>query len=381
MRKSLLVLLLVPLAVSGCTELGLAPPSIMAFDSTSALITAGEPVTLLWNVTGATSVTIDQGIGTVPVAGTRVVSPASSTVYTLVASNNAGSVSRAIAITVNRPELVASFELSPTTITTGGSATLRWNVTGATSVTIDQGIGDVPASGTRLVSPTATTTYNLAASGATGAVNKSVILTVESPPIIADFSVRPDAIIRGAMATLQWKVTGADSIRIEPNVGDVAAIGSRAVAPQVSTTYTLTAQSVCCTVSKTVAVEVGSRYYPETNYYTYYPDSDYYRYYRSYSVPGYYPITRPYSPYGPPVVNLFVVSPGVMNYGEWATLSWNVTGARSVSINQGIGEVAATGSVIVSPTAETTTFTLTATNDAGMVERSVSLVATMLRLY
>jgi len=375
------VIVLVLLVASGCTTLELAPPSIVAFDSASAQITAGESVTLLWNVTGATSVSLDQGIGTVPVAGTRVVSPASSTVYTLVASNNAGSVSKAVAITVNRPVMVATFDLNPTSITTGGSATLQWNVTGATSVTIDQGIGEVPAAGTRMVSPNTTTTYNLAASSPTGTINKSVVLTVNSPPIIADFSVRPDMIIQGAMATLQWKITGADSIRIEPGVGEVATIGSRAIAPQASTTYTLTARSACCTVSKTVAVEVGNRYYPETNYYTYYPDSDYYQYYRYYGVPNYYPITKTYSPYGPPVVNLFVVSPGVMNYGESATLSWNVTGARSVSINQGIGEVAATGSVIVSPMAETTTFTLTATNDAGMVERSVSLVATMLRLY
>ncbi len=37
---------------------------------------------------------IDQGIGQVDVAGTRVVSPATSTVYTISATNSAGTVTR-----------------------------------------------------------------------------------------------------------------------------------------------------------------------------------------------------------------------------------------------------------------------------------------------
>jgi hypothetical protein len=55
----------------------------------------------LWNVTGATSVSIDQGIGQVAVAGTRVVSPATSTVYTISATNSAGTITRSTVTTVN----------------------------------------------------------------------------------------------------------------------------------------------------------------------------------------------------------------------------------------------------------------------------------------
>ena len=44
---------------------------------------------------------IDQGIGQVNVAGTRVVSPATSTVYTISATNSAGTVTRSAVTTVN----------------------------------------------------------------------------------------------------------------------------------------------------------------------------------------------------------------------------------------------------------------------------------------
>ena len=57
------------------------------FSSTPSTINSGGTSTLLWNVTGANSVSIDQGIGLVDVAGTRVVSPAASTVYTISATN------------------------------------------------------------------------------------------------------------------------------------------------------------------------------------------------------------------------------------------------------------------------------------------------------
>ena len=79
------------------------PPVIIAFSSNPATIDAGGTSTLLWNVTGATSVSIDQGIGQVDVAGTKVVSPATAIVYTLSATyaignwaNEIGTVTRSV---------------------------------------------------------------------------------------------------------------------------------------------------------------------------------------------------------------------------------------------------------------------------------------------
>jgi len=55
---------------------------------------------------------------------------------------------------------------------------LSWNVTGAASVAIDQGIGAVAASGTRLVSWMDTKTWVLTASNNDGTVSKSCTFTV-----------------------------------------------------------------------------------------------------------------------------------------------------------------------------------------------------------
>ncbi len=77
------------------------PSVIREFSSTPSAIIAGGTSTLLWNVTGANSVSIDQGIGLVDVAGTRIVSPTISTVYTISATNAAGTVTRSAMTTVN----------------------------------------------------------------------------------------------------------------------------------------------------------------------------------------------------------------------------------------------------------------------------------------
>jgi hypothetical protein len=79
---------------------------------------------------------------------------------------------------VRPPPVIVNFNVSHTEIKTGESATLSWEVEGVTSVTIDQGIGDVAASGNITVSPTSTTTYTLTATNLAGTETQSLTLTV-----------------------------------------------------------------------------------------------------------------------------------------------------------------------------------------------------------
>ena len=72
-----------------------------------------------------------------------------------------------------------------------------------------------------------------------------------------------------------------------------------------------------------------------------------------------------------PTINSFTASPPSITSGDSSTLSWSVTDADTLSINQGIGTVTGT-SVTVSPTT-TTTYILTATNTAGSVSASVTV--------
>jgi peptidoglycan-associated lipoprotein len=77
----------------------------------------------------------------------------------------------------------ASISVSPDTIQQGQSATLTWQTTNATDVSID-GIGAVQANGSQQVSPTASTTYHLTAKGAGGTQDATTRLTVTPPPVV-----------------------------------------------------------------------------------------------------------------------------------------------------------------------------------------------------
>src|SRR4030042_2563622 len=96
MKKLIPLLLLMVMLTAGCDLAGInlttttQSAAINSFGSSPATIAPGESSTLSWNVTGATTVSIDQGIGNVALAGTRVVMPGATTVYTLTAFNTAG---------------------------------------------------------------------------------------------------------------------------------------------------------------------------------------------------------------------------------------------------------------------------------------------------
>jgi peptidoglycan-associated lipoprotein len=71
---------------------------------------------------------------------------------------------------------------NPTTIERGQSSTLTWSSTNATSVSIDQAIGDVSTSGSRAVSPSTSTTYKITAKGEGGSADATARITVTAPP-------------------------------------------------------------------------------------------------------------------------------------------------------------------------------------------------------
>ena len=122
----------------------------------------GQTATLSWTSSNAATLSIDQGIGveTAP-AGSVVVSPAATTTYTITATN--GTATATATATVNAP-LAVTLKANPANIAPGGQSTLTWASTGASSITIDQGVGTfVTPSGNVTVSPTQNTTYTATA--------------------------------------------------------------------------------------------------------------------------------------------------------------------------------------------------------------------------
>lgn len=78
------------------------------------------------------------------------------------------------------------------------------------------------------------------------------------------------------------------------------------------------------------------------------------------------------TPDGAPVIESFSPDPlGLPTNGGMVTLSWEVSGANTLSIDQGVGDVSGDSTTV--EVTETTRFTLTATNDEGSVTRATSV--------
>jgi len=81
------------------------------------------------------------------------------------------------------PTPTAQLTATPTVISAGDQVVLNWRTSDATSVSID-GIGDVPTSGVKTVTPSVSTTYHLVARGEGGSAEASARVVVNAPPAV-----------------------------------------------------------------------------------------------------------------------------------------------------------------------------------------------------
>ncbi|MGA9048957.1 MAG: protease inhibitor I42 family protein [Dehalococcoidia bacterium] len=95
-----------------------APPSsytlpvISYFSASSTTIPPNGISILVWSVSGADSLSIDNGIGKVDAQGRHSVLPVASTTYTLTATSSAGSVTAQVTVSIS-PHQAASPQYSP----------------------------------------------------------------------------------------------------------------------------------------------------------------------------------------------------------------------------------------------------------------------------
>jgi peptidoglycan-associated lipoprotein len=81
-----------------------AAPAVAQFAAEPTSIQRGQSATLRWNVTGAvTSVSINQGVGTVQNTGSQRVQPTDSTTYTLTATGPGGTTTATATVNVTAP--------------------------------------------------------------------------------------------------------------------------------------------------------------------------------------------------------------------------------------------------------------------------------------
>ena len=241
--------------------------TVVRFDATPSTIAAGQSSQLTWVVQGASSVSIDNGVGNVAATGSTTVTPATTTTYTLTAVAPAGNVTATATVTVNpavngtgNPQIIR-FEGSPLSIQPGQQSTLSWTTSGATTVSIS-GVGSVTLNGSTTVSPAQTTTYTLSATSSDGkTVTAPVTITVSTGtvPQIVVFVVTPSTIDPGSSAKLCWQVTGATSISITPGIGsNLNANDCATVSPSATTTYTLTATNATGQIQANATLNVGA---------------------------------------------------------------------------------------------------------------------------
>jgi pSer/pThr/pTyr-binding forkhead associated (FHA) protein len=164
------------------------------------------------------------------------------------------------------------------------------------------------------------------------------------PPDVKDFKADPARAIVGTPVTLSWAIDRAKSVSIDPSSGNEQLSpdsGNLKVAPTATTRYTLTARNlVGISSSRTISVEV---------------------------LPA---------PKVPQIVS-FTASPDhIKKEGEAVTLTWKVDGATKVTITPAdeIKDVQPSGEATVHPTKNNTVYKLVATNDAGSIDASKTIV-------
>ncbi len=154
-------------------------PRILNFVATPQEIDPSEFSTLVWEVEEADTVTITPGVGAVDLAGTTDVQPENTTTYTLTATNDEGSVSAEVIVSVRKQVRILEFSSMKTTVQNPGDpATLTWRTENATRVTLVN-VGDVTVDGSATVNPNGPTVYTLIAYGENSQVSATVELDVE----------------------------------------------------------------------------------------------------------------------------------------------------------------------------------------------------------
>jgi serine/threonine protein kinase len=149
---------------------------------------------------------------------------------------------------------VLRFSAAPAKVQPGQPATLRWEVSDASRVIINQGIGKVAATGAVEVRPLVTTPYVLTASGSGSEKTETAVVEVEhtpaptptptpsaAAPVIETFQAEPPEVAANEKFQLTWSVKGASNISIDPGSITGAAQGRMPLTEGRTTTYMITA--------------------------------------------------------------------------------------------------------------------------------------------
>jgi hypothetical protein len=236
---------------------------------------------------------------------------------------------------------IETFEVSPAAITAGQKVTVSWATADASSVRITH-IGTVPQSGSRQLQPPTSAEFKLEAANSTGqSVTAERSVTVRAQlPVIEYFDAVSDTITAGERTGLAWRVRGSASVTLldgaSRRVQQVSAQDEMQVRPAATTTYMLVAYNAD-------RARVGSQVTVN--------------------------VTTP-----SPRITAFTTNAARISAGGTATLSWQTENASAVELS-GVGGIAGSGSMQVTPAARTT-YVLLARNGSGEVRQELTIDVT-----
>lgn len=169
----------------------------------------GEDVRLTWTSKDAKNVAINGE--KVDSSGSKIYTPNDTTTYTAVATRGKKEARDSKVVNVSSRAVAPTITISADqgAIEKGQSTTLRWSSTNAERVTITD-LGNVPAGGSRAVSPSQSTTFTATAIGPGGSNSASTRVTITERDLPTDVSgERPRTTTTPASASMislfnQW---------------------------------------------------------------------------------------------------------------------------------------------------------------------------------
>ncbi len=325
------------------------PAPTVTLNASPLTVQVSATSTITWSSTNANACVASNGwSGSKATSGNQVVTVNATTTYTLACGNGMATDTKSVTVNatpvpvIPLPTPTVEITADPDHVASGGASILAWNSTNATACEASNGwSGAKSLSGNTVVNPTATTTYTLTCGNGQSTSTDSVTIAVYPMPTLT-LSALPLQILAGATSTLSWNsefttsCTASDGWSGAQNLS-----GNLIVAPNATTTYTLSCSGLGGIIMASTTIEVT-------------PNS---------------------SPTPEPTLT-FTGNPLAITAGATSTLTWSTTDATLCTASNGwSGSKAISGNEIVSPNA-TTTYHLSCSGAGGATSSDFTIGVT-----
>lgn len=324
-----------------------APVPTVSLTATPSSVASGGSTTLAWTSTNAASCTASGGwSGSKNLSGSEARSNlTATTAYTLSCTGAGGTAAQTVTVNVTQPTPTLALNANPTAIQQGGSSTLTWSSSNATSCSASgDWTGTRPVSGsesTGTLTAARTYTYTLGCTGPGGSISQSATVAVGALPApVVTISANPAQVASGGTSNLTWSTTNAQTCTAFGGWSGARATAGTFTTPALAQTtlYTLTCTGLGGTGAGNTTVTV--------------------------------------SPPTPAPTLTLTATPSAVTQGQSSTLSWTTTNATSCVASgdwtgsRGISGSESTGALTA---VRTYSYSLTCTGPGGSTLQTASV--------